>query len=48
MKVEEAMNVYDEYIKHQSGGPMGGDPSEVATNGTENVDPAGEEGKAAE
>lgn len=40
------MNVYDEYIKNQ-GGPMG-DPADVTTNGTENINPTGEDGKDAE
>ena len=40
------MNVYDEYIKNQ-GGPMP-DGGEITTNGTENINPAGEEGKDAE
>ena len=54
LKVEEAMNVYDEYIKGQSGGapPSMGDPNGAmgGPNGTENVDPttAGGEGKDGE
>lgn len=40
------MNVYEEYMKNQ-GGPMG-DVGDVTTNGTENIDPAGQDGKDAE
>ena len=41
-KVDEAMNVYDEYIKNQSGGSMGGEDGAPTTNGTENLDPTAE------
>ena len=48
-KVDEALAVYDEYVKNQ-GGPGG--PEEAATTnggGAENVDPAtGQEGKEVE
>ena len=40
------MNVYDEYVKNQSG-PMG-DGGDIATNGTENIDPLAEDGKDTE
>lgn len=46
MKVDEAMNVYDEYLKNQ-GGPLDGD-SAATTNGTENINPSNEDGKDAE
>lgn len=45
LKVEEAMTVYDEYIRNQ-GGPVGEDAA--TANGTENVNPAGDAGKDAE
>jgi len=40
------MNVYDEYVRNASG-PTG-DAGEAITNGTENVNPATEQGKDAE
>lgn len=41
-KVDEAMNVYDEYVKNQgSGAPSMGDEGVAGgPNGTENLDPA--------
>lgn len=42
-KVEEAMTVYDEYIKNQSG--PGGENGASMPNGTENMNPAAEEVK---
>jgi polyadenylate-binding protein len=47
-KVDEAMNVYDEYIKNQ-GGPTGPDETSAQPNGgPENLHPGGEEGKEQE
>ena len=48
-KVDEAMNVYDEYIKNQ-GGPVGDDggASPQTNGGTENMQPGLEEVKDAE
>ena len=42
------MTVYDEYVKTHNGPEGGEDGGPATTNGTENVDPAGEEGKEAE
>lgn len=44
LKVEEAMNVYDEYVKNQGQG----DSNEAQPNGAENVQPKAEEVKDAE
>ena len=41
-KVEEAMNVYDEYVKNQQDGQDTGPPQ---INGTENLNPTAEEVK---
>lgn len=41
------MTVYDEYMKNNTGS-LSMAPEEPTTNGTENVNPAGEEGKDAE
>jgi polyadenylate-binding protein len=47
-KVDEAMNVYDEYIKNQSS-PGGPDETSAQPNGgPENLHPGGEEGKEQE
>lgn len=43
-KVEEALNVYDEYVKQQ----QPGDAAPAPSNGTENVNPSAEEVKDAE
>lgn len=47
LKVEEAMNVYDEYVKNQgpSDGPSDG---QAQPNGAENMNPAAEEVKDVE
>jgi len=42
-KVEEAMNVYHEYVKNQSG--PGNESSGPQANGTENMNPTAEEVK---
>ncbi len=53
------MTVYDEYLRAQPAGQMGsapqmgsmpsmGNDNAATTNGTENIDPAGEEAKDAE
>jgi polyadenylate-binding protein len=44
-KVEEALNVYDEYVKNQ-GGEQGGAPAQP--NGTENLNPNADEAKNVE
>ncbi|KAK4625642.1 Polyadenylate-binding protein, cytoplasmic and nuclear [Fulvia fulva] len=46
-KVQEALNVYDEYLKNHNG-PSGEGQSEAQPNGTENLNPGVEETKDAE
>ena len=47
LKVDEAMNVYHEYIKNQPGTGMPDEPSGV-NGGPENINPSGEEAKEVE
>ena len=46
-KVQEALNVYDEYLKNHNG-PSGEGQNEAQPNGTENLNPSVEETKDAE
>lgn len=44
-KVQEALTVYDEYLKNHGGAPQGEDGSAAQTNGAENLNPSAEEAK---
>ncbi len=44
-KVDEAMNVYHEYVKNQQPGMQGDESAPSVNGGQENMNPSGEEAK---